>query len=116
MCTFIGYHFRGSITIVSALIAATVTGYRWVGANGDLALYAVVQEVLNSPGASPENLIVRLEEQAESQPDNPKVWALLFPLYQKVGQPDRSIRALERSSRSSWRRFRSSVTHMLSQA
>ena len=82
--------------VITALIAATVTGYRWVGANGDLALYAVVQEVLNSPGASPENLIVRLEEQAESQPDNPKVWALLFPLYQKVGQPDRSIRALER--------------------
>jgi len=82
--------------VITALIAATVIGYRWVGANGDLALYAVVQEVLNSPGASPENLIVRLEEQAESQPDNPKVWALLFPLYQKVGQPDRSIRALER--------------------
>ncbi len=38
----------------------------------------------------------RLEEEAGTQPDNPKVWSLLFPLYQKIGQPGQAIGALER--------------------
>lgn len=82
--------------VMTALIGASVIGYRWVGADGGLALYAAQQEVLNTPGASLEDLVGRLEEQARTQPDNPKVWALLFPLYQKIGQPDQAIGALER--------------------
>lgn len=84
------------LLVMTALTAASIIGYRWVGANGDLALYAAQQEVLNSPGASPEDLVDRLEEQAGIQPDNPNVWALLFPLYQKIGQPGLAIRALKR--------------------
>jgi cytochrome c-type biogenesis protein CcmH len=43
-----------------------------------------------------KTLVGRLEEEAGTQPDNPKVWSLLFPLYQKIGQPGQAIDALER--------------------
>ncbi|WP_148863300.1 c-type cytochrome biogenesis protein CcmI [Marinobacter fonticola] len=82
--------------VMMAVIVASVIGYQWVGADGDLALYDAQQEVLNSPNASLAKLVERLEEQAETQPDNPKVWTLLFPLYQQSGQPVLAIRALER--------------------
>ncbi|UZD66371.1 c-type cytochrome biogenesis protein CcmI [Marinobacter sp. AN1] len=79
-----------------ALVAASVIGYQWAGADGDLALYAAQQNALNTPGVSMKTLVGRLEEEAETQPDNPKVWALLLPLYQKIGQPGQAIGALER--------------------
>lgn len=82
--------------VMTAVIGASIIGYRWLGADGDLALYATQQEVLDSPDGTLELLVDRLEEQAGIQPDNPKVWALLFPLYQKIGQPDQAIGALER--------------------
>jgi cytochrome c-type biogenesis protein CcmH len=82
--------------VMTAVIGASIIGYRWLGADGDLALYATQQEVLDSPDGSLELLVDRLEEQAGVQPDNPKVWALLFPLYQKIGQPEQAIGALER--------------------
>ena len=63
--------------VITAVIGASIIGYRWQGADGDLALYAAQQNALN-------------------QPDNPKVWSLLFPLYQKIGQPGQAIGALER--------------------
>ncbi|OZB20362.1 MAG: c-type cytochrome biogenesis protein CcmI [Marinobacter sp. 34-60-7] len=82
--------------VMTAVIGASIIGYRWLGADGDLALYSAQQDALNTPGASMKTVIGRLEEEAETQPDNPKVWSLLFPLYQKIGQPGHAIGALER--------------------
>lgn len=82
--------------VITAVIGASIIGYRWQGADGDLALYAAQQNALNTPGASMKTLVGRLEEEAGTQPDNPKVWSLLFPLYQKIGQPGQAIGALER--------------------
>jgi cytochrome c-type biogenesis protein CcmH len=82
--------------VITAVMAASMIGYRWLGADGDLALHAAQQDVLNTPGASMKTLVGRLEEEAGTQPDNPKVWSLLFPLYQKIGQPGQAIDALER--------------------
>jgi cytochrome c-type biogenesis protein CcmH len=79
-----------------AIVAASTVGYRWIGSAGDLALYAVQQEVLNSPDGSLSTLIDRLEEQAEYQPANPSVWESLFPLYRESGQFDLAVGALER--------------------
>ncbi|MEC9484011.1 MAG: c-type cytochrome biogenesis protein CcmI, partial [Halomonas sp.] len=56
------------------LVIASLAWYQYEGAEGDLALYAVRQEVVNSPDGSLAMLIERLEAEAERQPDNPKVW------------------------------------------
>lgn len=87
--------FMIPLVMVAVVIASTL-GYRWIGAEGDLALYAAQQEVLNSPDGSLAMLIDRLEEQAARQPDNPKVWTSLFPLYRESGQLDQAMNALER--------------------
>ena len=81
--------------VMVALVVVSVLWYQREGAEGDLALYAVHQEVRNSPDGSLAMLIERLEEQAEIQPDNPKVWMSLFPLYRDNGQFEPAIHALE---------------------
>lgn len=83
------------LAMLAVVIASTV-GYRWVGAEGDLALYAAQQEVLSSPDGSVEMLIDRLEEQARYQPENSKVWMSLFPLYRESGRVEQAMSALER--------------------
>lgn len=82
--------------VMAALVVATLFGYFQEGAEGDLALYAVRQEVHNSPDGSLEMLINRLEAQAERQPDNSNVWLSLFPPYRDSGQFDQAIHALDR--------------------
>ena len=94
--------------VITAVMAASMIGYRWLGADGDLALHAAQQDVLNTPGASMKTLVGRLEEEAGTQPDNPKVWSLLFPLYQKIGQPGQAIDALETTDRTGRPQSRSS--------
>nr|WP_299241304.1 c-type cytochrome biogenesis protein CcmI [uncultured Halomonas sp.] len=79
-----------------ALVVASLLWYQREGAEGDLALYSVHQEVRNSPDGSLTMLIERLEEQAKRQPDNPKVWMSLFPLYRDSGRFEPAVHALER--------------------
>ncbi|MDC8802706.1 c-type cytochrome biogenesis protein CcmI [Halomonas pacifica] len=82
--------------VMVALVVASLLWYQREGAEGDLALYAVHQEVRNSPDGSLAMLIERLEEQAKRQPDNPKVWMSLFPLYRDSNRGRDAIAALER--------------------
>jgi len=57
--------------------------YDHFGARGDLALFEVVQSLRD---ASFEHRQSALEAEAEHQPNNPNVWAELFPLYRDSGQ------------------------------
>ncbi len=78
------------------VVVASVLWYQREGAEGDLTLLALQQEVENHPEGSIEMLIERLEEQAVRQPGNPNVWSSLFPLYLDMGQGREAIHALER--------------------
>ncbi|MBE0402429.1 Cytochrome c heme lyase subunit CcmH [Halomonas citrativorans] len=82
--------------IALSVVAISLFWYLEEGAEGDLALYGVQQELLNDPGATPDTYIRRMEEQATLQPGNANVWASLFPLYRDTGQEDKAIDALER--------------------
>ncbi len=89
----------GRLLVPLVMLAVVVAGLFWYqreGAEGDLALYAVEQSVRNAPDGSLEMLVERLEEQAEIQPDNPKVWMSLFPLYRDSGQFEPASEALRR--------------------
>lgn len=82
--------------IMLAVVAVSVIWYQQKGAEGDLVLLAVQQEVQNDPDGSLTMYIERMEEQAERQPDNPNVWSSLFPLYRETGQMPKAVDALER--------------------
>ncbi len=82
--------------VMVAVVAASVIWYQREGAEGDLTLLAVQEEVQNHPEGSLEMLVERLEEQAARQPGNPNVWASLFPLYRDMGQGREAVQALER--------------------
>ncbi|MDQ7727941.1 c-type cytochrome biogenesis protein CcmI [Halomonas sp. SpR8] len=82
--------------VMVAVVAVSVIWYQQKGAEGDLVLLAVQQEVQNDPEGSLEMYIERMEEQAERQPDNPNVWSTLFPLYRETGQMPEAVDALER--------------------
>lgn len=79
-----------------ALVVASASWYRWEGAEGDLALYRLQQQVMADPEASLPRLLQRLEAEAARQPDNPNVWRSLFPLYRDSGRVDRADHALTR--------------------
>lgn len=82
--------------VMLAVVAVSVIWYQQKGAEGDLVLLAVQQEVRNDPDGSLAMYIERMEEQAERQPDNPNVWSTLFPLYRETGQMPKAVDALER--------------------
>ncbi|MDR5867332.1 c-type cytochrome biogenesis protein CcmI [Halomonas koreensis] len=82
--------------VMVALVAASVFWYRLEGAEGDLALYRIQQQVAQDAEATLPELIERLEEQAARQPDNPNVWRSLFPLYRDSGRVARADAALTR--------------------
>lgn len=82
--------------VMVAVVAISVFWYQQKGAEGDLVLLAVQQEVQNDPDGSLAMYIERMEEQAERQPDNPNVWSALFPLYRETGQIPKAEDALER--------------------
>lgn len=92
--------------VMVLVVIASVAWYHLEGAEGDLALYAVQQEVMSDPEASLPELIRRLETQAARQPENPKVWRALFPLYRdsgRVAEADAALtRLLELEGRQSW--------------
>ncbi|MDT8894472.1 c-type cytochrome biogenesis protein CcmI [Halomonas sp. I1] len=72
--------------VMILLVVASVLWYRQQGAEGDLALRAAQQQVLQKPDASVTALIEALETQAARQPENADVWRSLFPLYRDTGQ------------------------------
>ncbi len=82
--------------VMVAVVLASVFWYLEQGAEGDLTLYTVQQQVMNDPEATLPMLVERLEEQAARQPDNPNVWRALFPLYRDNGRIDEATDALER--------------------
>lgn len=82
--------------VMVAVVLASVAWYLQEGAEGDLTLYTVQQQVMNDPEASLPMLVERLEEQAARQPDNPNVWRALFPLYRDSGRTAEASRTLER--------------------
>nr|WP_297461579.1 c-type cytochrome biogenesis protein CcmI [uncultured Halomonas sp.] len=82
--------------VMVALIVTSLLWYQREGAQGDLAIYNVYQQVRQSPDGSLEMLVGGLENQAALQPDNPKVWLSLFPLYRDSGQFDKATHALQR--------------------
>ncbi|WP_447042956.1 c-type cytochrome biogenesis protein CcmI [Vreelandella sp. H-I2] len=82
--------------VMVAMVAVSVIWYQQQGAEGDLVLLAVQQEVQNDPEGSLSMYIERMEEQAERQPDNPNVWSALFPVYRETGQMPKAAAALER--------------------
>ncbi|GAA3900263.1 hypothetical protein GCM10022228_08410 [Halomonas cibimaris] len=81
--------------LMLAVVLASVVWYQRQGAEGDLALYAVQQEVQSDPEGSLAMYLERMEAQAQRQPDNPSVWGELFPLYRQTGQPQKAANALE---------------------
>ncbi|MGJ7459620.1 c-type cytochrome biogenesis protein CcmI [Halomonas sp. MA07-2] len=82
--------------VMVLVVVASVLWYQREGAEGDLTLLVLQQEVQNHPDGSIEMLVERLEEQAVRQPRNPNVWSSLFPLYRDLGQGREAIHALER--------------------
>ncbi|WP_458524778.1 c-type cytochrome biogenesis protein CcmI [Onishia taeanensis] len=89
----------GRLMLPVSMVAVAVAAFVWYdqrGASDDLALYALQQEVRQDPQGSPAMMIARLEDEAVRQPDNPNLWASLFPLYRDHGQAAEAIAALER--------------------
>lgn len=82
--------------VMVAVVVISVLWYQQEGAEGDLTLLAVQEEVQNDPEGSLAMYIERMEEQAARQPNNPNVWSTLFPLYRETGQTDQAVAALER--------------------
>ena len=82
--------------VMVAVVGASTFWYQQHGAEGDLALYALQQELRSDPESSLEMYLERMEAEAARQPNNPNVWSALFPLYRETGQPDKADDALER--------------------
>ena len=82
--------------VMVAVVGASTFWYQQNGAEGDLTLYAIQQEVQNDPDGSLAMYLERMEAEAERQPNNPNVWSSLFPLYRETGQSDKAADALER--------------------
>lgn len=82
--------------VMVAVVGASTFWYQQNGAEGDLTLYAIQEEVRNDPDGSMAMFLERMEAEAERQPNNPNVWSSLFPLYRDTGQPEKAADALER--------------------
>ncbi|SHE61473.1 cytochrome c-type biogenesis protein CcmH [Modicisalibacter ilicicola DSM 19980] len=88
---------RWVVPVVMVLVVvASLLWYQREGAQDDLALYTIQREVMNAPNGSMAMLIERLESQIDHQPENPKLWMALFPLYRDSGRLEAAIDALER--------------------
>ncbi|RUR33261.1 c-type cytochrome biogenesis protein CcmI [Vreelandella andesensis] len=82
--------------VMVAVVGASTFWYQQNGAEGDLTLYAIQQEVQSDPDGSLAMYLERMEAEAARQPNNPNVWSSLFPLYRETGQADKAADALER--------------------
>lgn len=88
----------GKLAIPVVLLLVIVTSVVWYqreGAEGDLVLYHTIEEVRNDPAASLALMLERLEAQADRQPDNPRVWQTLYPLYRDSGAYREAGQAIE---------------------
>jgi len=82
--------------VMVTVVGASTFWYQQYGAEGDLTLYAIQQEVRQHPEGSLSMFTERMEAEAERQPNNPNVWSALFPIYRDTGQPEKAEEALER--------------------
>lgn len=82
--------------IMLALAVGSVVWYQQQGAEDDLVLWAIGQDVREDPEGSQARYLERLEAQISEQPENPHLWSTLFPLYRETGQMDNAVTALER--------------------
>ncbi|SDN66884.1 c-type cytochrome biogenesis protein CcmI [Vreelandella arcis] len=82
--------------VMLALVAVSVIWYQHQGAEDDLILWSIGQDVRADPDGSRAMYIERLEAQALQQPGNPNLWRTLFPLYRETEQMDSAVNALER--------------------
>ncbi|MGM0543679.1 MAG: c-type cytochrome biogenesis protein CcmI [Pseudomonadota bacterium] len=82
--------------IMFALAVGSVVWYQQQGAEDDLVLWAIGQDVREDPEGSQARYLERLEAQIREQPENPNLWSTLFPLYRETGQMDNAVTALER--------------------
>lgn len=84
------------LLVMIGVVVASLFWYEQEGAEDNLTLYAIQREVMNAPDGSRAMLIDRLEGQIAQQPDNPKLWVALFPLYRDSGRFDAATDALDR--------------------
>ncbi|MGM0823999.1 MAG: c-type cytochrome biogenesis protein CcmI [Pseudomonadota bacterium] len=82
--------------IMFALAVGSVVWYQQQGAEDDLVLWGIGQDVREDPEGSQARYLERLEAQIREQPENPNLWSTLFPLYRETGQMDNAVNALER--------------------
>lgn len=82
--------------IMLALAVGSVVWYQQQGAEDDLILWGIGQDVREDPEGSQVRYLERLEAQIRKQPENPNLWSTLFPLYRETGQMDNAVTALER--------------------
>lgn len=89
----------GRLLVPLVLVGVVLAGLLWYqsnGAEGDLMLLQTQRDIQNDPERSLAMYIERMEEQAARQPDNPNVWAELFPIYRETAQRDKAREALTR--------------------
>ncbi|MDR5876320.1 c-type cytochrome biogenesis protein CcmI [Halomonas sp. CUBES01] len=82
--------------VMLALVVGSVVWYQQQGAEDDLVLWAIGQDVREDPEGSQARYLERLEAQISEQPENPHLWSTLFSLYRETGQMDNAVTALER--------------------
>lgn len=81
--------------VVVAVGFGSLYAYHREGSTGDLELYQARQQV-EQDGGKPQQFIARFEQEAVRQPDNPNVWASLYPLYRDSQQYTKADHALTR--------------------
>lgn len=70
-------------------------GYHRGGEADNLALYQARLQVERADGGA-QQFMTRFEQEAQAQPDNPNVWASLYPLYRDSQQYEKADQALVR--------------------
>ncbi|WP_445619795.1 c-type cytochrome biogenesis protein CcmI [Kushneria sp. Sum13] len=81
--------------VVVAVGVGSLYAYHREGSTGDLELYQARQQI-KQEGGEPQQFIARFEQEAGRQPDNPNVWASLYPLYRDSQQYTKADHALTR--------------------
>lgn len=75
------------------LVAACIV-YHLKGSSENVELFNVRNQVMQSAHPTIPHYIARFEELAKEQPDNPDVWAMLYPLYRDSGRYSDGVAAL----------------------
>lgn len=88
-----GWWLTTVVVIVVGL--GSLYAYHREGSADDLFLYQA-REQIEQNGGEPQQFIARFEQEARRQPDNPNVWASLYPLYRDSQQYDKADHVLVR--------------------